>query len=44
MTGILPIVRYGDLADVVYLPRRGDSTPALVVGLKWDRSPEAAVA
>ena len=24
--------------------RRGDSTPTLVVGLKWDRSPEAAVA
>ena len=32
------------LADVVYLPRRGDSAPALVVELKWDRSPEAAVA
>ena len=32
------------LADVVYLPRRGDPAPALVVELKWDRSPEAAVA
>ena len=32
------------LADVVYLPRRGDPAPALVVELKWDRSPEAAIA
>ena len=32
------------LADVVYLPRRGDAAPALVVELKWDRSPEAAIA
>ncbi|MBR3313727.1 MAG: AAA family ATPase [Atopobiaceae bacterium] len=32
------------LADVVYLPRRGDPAPALVVELKWNRSPEAAIA
>ena len=32
------------LADVVYLPSRGDPAPALVVELKWDRSPEAAIA
>ena len=32
------------LADVVYLPKRGDPAPALVVELKWDRSPEAAIA
>ena len=32
------------LADVVYLPRRGDQAPALLVELKWDRSPEAAIA
>ena len=32
------------LADVVYLPRRGDPLPALLVELKWDRSPEAAIA
>jgi hypothetical protein len=32
------------LADVVFLPRRGDPAPALVVELKWDRSPEAAIA
>ena len=32
------------LADVVYLPRRGDPAPALLVELKWDRSPEAAIA
>ena len=32
------------LADVVYLPRHGDAAPALVVELKWDRSPEAAIA
>ena len=32
------------LADVVYLPRRGDPAPALLVELKWDRSPEATIA
>ena len=32
------------LADVVYLPRRGDPSPALVVELKWDRSPDPAIA
>ncbi|MDO4796775.1 MAG: AAA family ATPase [Coriobacteriales bacterium] len=32
------------LADVVYLPRRGDPSPALLVELKWDRAPEAAIA
>lgn len=32
------------VADVVYLPRRGDAAPALVVELKWDRKPEAAIA
>jgi len=32
------------LADVVYLPRRGDPAPALVVELKWDRKPESAIA
>jgi hypothetical protein len=32
------------IADVVFLPRRGDSSPALVVELKWNRSPEAALA
>lgn len=32
------------LADVVYLPRRGDPAPAMVVELKWDRAPEAAIA
>jgi hypothetical protein len=32
------------LADVVYLPRHGDSSPALVVELKWERSADSAVA
>ena len=32
------------LADVVYLPKRGDPSPALLVELKWDRAPEAAIA
>lgn len=32
------------LADVVFLPRRSDPAPALVVELKWDRSPKAAIA
>lgn len=32
------------LADVVYLPKRGAASPALVVELKWDRAPEAAIA
>ena len=32
------------LADVVYLPRRGDPAPALVVELKWDKKPDAALA
>ncbi len=32
------------LADVVYLPRRGDPAPALLVELKWDRKPDSAIA
>ena len=32
------------VADIVYLPRRGDPAPALVVELKWNRAPEAAIA
>ena len=32
------------LADVVYLPKRGDPAPALVVELKWDRKPGSAIA
>ncbi len=32
------------VADVVYLPRRGDPSPALLVELKWDRKPESAIA
>jgi hypothetical protein len=32
------------LADVVYLPKRGDPAPALVIELKWDRKPDAALA
>jgi len=32
------------LADIVYLPRRGDAAPALVVELKWDRKPDSAIA
>ena len=32
------------VADVVYLPRRGDPAPALVVELKWDKKPDAALA
>jgi hypothetical protein len=32
------------IADVVFLPRRGNPSPALVVELKWNRSPEAALA
>ena len=31
------------VADVVYLPKRGDPSPALVVELKWDRKPDAAI-
>ena len=31
-------------ADIVYLPKRGSSKPALVVELKWDKQPEAAIA
>ena len=31
------------VADVVYLPRRGDPSPALVVELKWDRPAQTAV-
>ncbi|MEE0027005.1 MAG: PD-(D/E)XK nuclease domain-containing protein, partial [Atopobiaceae bacterium] len=32
------------IADVVFLPRRGNPSPALVVELKWNRSSEAALA
>ena len=32
------------LADIVYLPRHGDPSPALVVELKWDRKPDSAIA
>lgn len=32
------------LADIVYLPRRGDPAPALLIELKWDRSSEVAIA
>jgi hypothetical protein len=32
------------LADIVYLPRRDDPAPALVVELKWDRKPDSAIA
>ena len=32
------------IADIVYLPKRGDPAPALVVELKWDRAPGAAIA
>ena len=32
------------VADVVYLPKRGDAAPALVVELKWNRKPDAALA
>ena len=32
------------LADVVYLPKRGDPSPALLVELKWDRKPDSAIA
>ena len=31
------------LADIVYLPRRGDPSPALVVELKWNKDPESAI-
>ena len=31
------------VADIVYLPRRGDPAPALVVELKWDRPVRAAI-
>ncbi len=31
------------VADVVYLPRRSDPAPALVVELKWNRTPAAAL-
>ncbi|MBR3312953.1 MAG: AAA family ATPase [Atopobiaceae bacterium] len=31
------------LADVVYVPRRGDASPALVVELKWSRNTKAAM-
>ena len=31
------------VADVVYLPRRGDPAPALVVELKWDRPARSAI-
>lgn len=32
------------IADVVYLPKRGDPAPALLIELKWDKSPEVAIA
>lgn len=32
------------VADIVYIPRRGDAAPALVVELKWERTPRAALA
>ena len=32
------------VADVVYLPRHGDPNPAMVVELKWDKTPGAAIA
>ncbi len=40
----LDMTAFRGAADVVYLPRWGDPAPALVVELKWDRSPEAAIA
>ncbi|MBQ6594145.1 MAG: AAA family ATPase [Clostridia bacterium] len=30
-------------ADIVYLPKRGETVPALVIELKWDRSAGAAI-
>lgn len=32
------------VADIAYVPRRGDSAPAMVVELKWNRSPDVAMA
>ncbi|MCR5790914.1 MAG: AAA family ATPase [Lachnospiraceae bacterium] len=31
------------IADVVFLPNRGSSLPAMIIELKWDRSEEAAI-
>lgn len=31
------------IADVVYLPKREVNCPALVVELKWNKSPEGAI-
>ena len=31
------------VADIVYLPKRSSSAPALVVELKWNRTPDAAL-
>ena len=31
------------IADVVYLPKRKSTRPALVVGLKWNKSSEGAI-
>jgi hypothetical protein len=31
-------------ADVVYLPKRGSDKPAMIIELKWNKTPESAIA
>ena len=44
MNPIMELPSGKGFADVVYLPKRERSVPALVVELKWDRSAEGAIA
>lgn len=44
MNPIMELPSGKGFADVVYLPKREKSVPALVVELKWDRSAEGAIA
>lgn len=44
MNPIMELPSGKGFADVVYLPKRERSVPALVVELKWDQSAEGAIA
>lgn len=44
MNPIMELPSGEGFADVVYLPKRGKSFPALIIELKWDKSAEGAIA
>ena len=44
MNPVLELPSGKDFADVIYLPKRERSVPALVVELKWNQSAKGAIA